>query len=135
MIIIHGRKTILHRRVMPCSSERLVAHDGDPLHASVSSKVVCYHPVLRTAVVPHRHRVLAPTETAGEIRGLDMTIEKIEYSVALCRFHAFDGMRKRRVDEQRLPASFRVGANHRMFRRDNLLRTLAADVFGPIGVT
>src|SRR5947209_1697993 len=75
------------------TSERRIARDGDPMHASAFTRVIVERTVLRAAVIPDRQRTDLPAEAAG-VLGLDrMRTQEVEDWTRLGRLETHQRLR------------------------------------------
>src|SRR6185437_7000939 len=77
-------------------------------------EVVPHRVVLDGAIVPECHRVDPPPEAALELRRLDVLVEHAEHRRALVAAELWDAGGEGAVDEERLAAGDRMGADHRV---------------------
>jgi hypothetical protein len=82
--------------------------------------------MLRTPVVPERHRVLPPAEAALEVASLNVTKEEAQDRVSLGPRKTYQACRKQLVDEDRLSTGNRMGPNYRMLGPGVVTATILA---------
>ena len=96
-------------------SNRLVARHGHAEPRTGVRPVIPHRPMLHTAVVPKRHRVLLPTKPALKQRIFRMAIQVCEHRRTLVPRHADQSPGKSAVDIERLAPCHRMRADHGVF--------------------
>ena len=94
--------------------ERHVTLDGYAVAVAGLRVVIPNRQVLSAAVVPERHGVLAPLESAVELRALAVTKQERQQGIALSDRQLLDARGEALIHEQRLPPGDRMGAYYGM---------------------
>ena len=65
------------------SDYSLIGVHGDSIHAAIARQVICQRIVLCHPVVPHGHRVIAPSKADLVLGLIKMSVDIIEQSITL----------------------------------------------------
>ena len=94
-------------------SERRIARDGDPMHASAFTRVIVERAVLGAAIIPDRQRTDFPAEATG-VLGLDrVRAQEVEDRTRLGRLETHQRLRVV-ADVDGLAPRLRVRAHDRV---------------------